>query len=49
MLMPPTDGRVMARREVILAGLRAVLPADAVVSDAHELRTRHLNVPGKPV
>jgi glycolate oxidase len=36
--MPLPDSRVMGRRARIIAGLRAILPADAVISDAAELR-----------
>lgn len=36
--MPVADARVLARRDAILAGLRALLPADAVLSDLAELR-----------
>ncbi|MGQ0565902.1 MAG: FAD-linked oxidase C-terminal domain-containing protein [Gemmobacter sp.] len=36
--MPIADARVLDRRDRIIAGLRAALPADAVISDAAELR-----------
>ncbi len=36
--MPLPDSTVLARREVIVAGLRAVLPADAVIDDPAETR-----------
>ncbi len=38
MQMPPPDPRVLARREAILAGLRRVLPGEAVIADPHALR-----------
>jgi glycolate oxidase len=38
MELPVADARVMARKAQILQGLAAILPADAVVSDAHALR-----------
>ncbi len=36
--MPIADIRVLDRRDQIVAGLRAILPRDAVISDAAELR-----------
>ncbi len=36
--MPVADARVLDRRDLIVAGLRALLPADAVIADAMELR-----------
>ena len=36
--MPVADARVLDRRDAILARLRALLPADAVISDGAELR-----------
>jgi glycolate oxidase len=38
MEMPAVDTRVMARRDEIVAGLRGILPADAVVADPAGLR-----------
>ncbi|MFN3971138.1 MAG: FAD-linked oxidase C-terminal domain-containing protein [Gemmobacter sp.] len=38
MELPPADARVMARKAEILQGLAAILPADALVTDGHELR-----------
>ena len=38
MEMPAADTRVMARRSEIVAALRAVLPADAVIDDPTETR-----------
>jgi glycolate oxidase len=38
MQMPPPDAAVLARKAQIVARLRAVLPADAVIDDATELR-----------
>lgn len=38
MELPPADARVMARKAEIIARLAEVLPADALVSDMHELR-----------
>ncbi len=36
--MPVADARVLSRRDAIIAALRAILPADAVIEDAAELR-----------
>ncbi|MCA0271011.1 MAG: FAD-binding protein [Proteobacteria bacterium] len=38
MEMPAVDARVMARKSEIVAGLRAVLPADAVIDDPTETK-----------
>jgi len=38
MQMPLPDPQILARREEILAGLRAILPADSVISDPVALR-----------
>src|SRR5579862_9843412 len=36
--LPPPDESVLARREEIVAALRGMLPADAVISEAETLR-----------
>jgi glycolate oxidase len=36
--MPVADSRILLRRDAIVAALRAILPADAVIEDAAELR-----------
>ncbi len=36
--MPPPDPAILARKPEIVARLRSILPADAVIDDAHETR-----------
>ncbi|MFT4149401.1 MAG: FAD-linked oxidase C-terminal domain-containing protein [Paracoccaceae bacterium] len=38
MLMPPPDAAILSRKDRIVAGLRAILPDDAVISDPAETR-----------
>jgi len=38
MQMPPPDAAILARRDAIVAGLRAILPADCVAADPISLR-----------
>ena len=52
MQMPTPDAGIIARKARVVARLRAALPRDAVIDDAHETRAyavsyTHLTLPTK--